>query len=846
MPPAAARCPNCFADGPGDPCRHCGWRAGNPTPAPYLPVGTLFDGRYRIGRVLGHGGFGITYLGWDENLDLKLAIKEYLPRDLGARSGPGATVSVYTGEAQRWFQYGLERFQDEARTLAKFQQHPGIISVYNFFRANGTGYMVMEYVEGFTLKSYLDKKGLLPYRTARRALLPVMDALRAVHAEGLLHRDVSPDNIYINQQKQVKLLDFGAARFAASEHSRSLSVVLKPGFAPVEQYSSKGKQGPWTDVYALAATFYHCITGETPPDAMDRLEEDGLRRPSQLGVEIPLVAEQMLLAGLAVRAKDRPQSMETFQRVFLQEGATTEARQAPRPAPADPAPDWTAPPVTQTQPPADKPSRPAPGRPANWPTRSRKPGPSLGVYLGAFLGLALVVLIIALSLPRGGQREAAVAYAPPAPSTVPAAETNEPSDPRAQFDLGLKYFNGDGVTQSDTEALRWWRLAAEQGDAWAQSHLGLMYVEGRGVGQSDTEAVRWLSLAAQQGDTKARSNLGSMYVEGRGVPQSDTEAVRWWSLAADEGGDASAQLALGLMYATGRGVLQSDTDAVRWFRRSAEHGNSDALFYLGFMYAQGRGVAQSDSQAVIWYREAAEQGHAAAPANLGLMYIEGRGVAQSVTEAARWLSLAAERGHAEAQFSLGLMYAEGWGVGQSDTEAVKWYRSAAEQGEAQAQTNLGVMYANGRGVAQSDAEAVQWFRMAADQGDSAGQARLGMMYALGLGVGRDEGQALHWLELAAAQGNSEAQVFLDEMRNSTADPSKPGSPVAPAETAVNLEEAGRRADAAWAEARDRRARQMQEYLTRSGQGSSSVTEQPSSMPRRFHSSNPGGRPLPAR
>lgn len=238
------RCPNCFAESAADPCPRCGWRAGAPTPAPYLPVGTLLDGRYRIGRVLGHGGFGITYLGWDDNLALKLAIKEYLPRDFATRTGDGATVSVYTGEAQKWYDYGLQRFQDEARTLAKFQQHAGIVSVYNFFRANATGYMVMEYVEGITLKAFLEHKGPIPYETARQALLPVMDALRAVHAEGLLHRDVAPDNIYITFGKRVKLLDFGAARFATGGHSRSLSVILKPGYAPEEQYRTHGKQGP--------------------------------------------------------------------------------------------------------------------------------------------------------------------------------------------------------------------------------------------------------------------------------------------------------------------------------------------------------------------------------------------------------------------------------------------------------------------------------------------------------------------------------------------------------------------------------------------------------------------------
>ena len=256
------------------------------TPPPALALGEVLDGRYRIGQVLGHGGFGITYLAWDENLQLRLAIKEYLPRDSASRAPNGVSLAVYSGRAGEQFAYGLDRFLEEARALAHFVQHPGIVTVTNFFRAHGTGYCVMDYVEGITLGHYLvqQPEGRISVEAALRLLTPVMDALRAVHKEGLLHRDLAPDNIYMSRTGRIKLLDFGAARFAAGEHSKSLSIILKPGYAPEEQYRTKGQQGPWTDVYGLAATFYRAITGQLPPESLDRIDDDDLAPPSDLGV----------------------------------------------------------------------------------------------------------------------------------------------------------------------------------------------------------------------------------------------------------------------------------------------------------------------------------------------------------------------------------------------------------------------------------------------------------------------------------------------------------------------------------------------------------------------------------
>ena len=182
----------------------------------------------------------------------------------------------------------------------------------------------MEYVEGVTLKEYLAKKGgQISFEEAKGIMMPVMDALREVHQAGMLHRDISPDNIYITTAAQVKILDFGAARYFAGEQSKSLSVILKSGYAPEEQYRSKGKQGPWTDVYATAATLYRVITGQTPPEALDRMAEDTLTPPSRLGVAIPPPAEQALLQALAVNAGQRFQTMGEFQQALLGDAAVT-------------------------------------------------------------------------------------------------------------------------------------------------------------------------------------------------------------------------------------------------------------------------------------------------------------------------------------------------------------------------------------------------------------------------------------------------------------------------------------------------------------------------------------------
>ena len=306
-------CYGCFQMKPehSPVCPYCGFSAEEDQPFLALPMGTVVRGRYLTGRVLGVGGFGITYLGYDLVLEIKVAVKEYMPSGLATRHADCYRV-VLTGRRKEDYESGLDRFLEEARILAKLQGTPNIVSVQDHFKENNTAYFVMEYVDGMSLKAYLASQGgKIPYAQALTILQPIMEALARVHGLGLTHRDISPDNIFIAADGESKLLDFGAAR-SFSGDEKSVSVILKHGFAPEEQYSSHGSQGPWTDVYAMGATLYRCITGELPPDSIARAHRDTIKRPSETGVILPANLEAAIMKAMAVKAEERFASMEDF------------------------------------------------------------------------------------------------------------------------------------------------------------------------------------------------------------------------------------------------------------------------------------------------------------------------------------------------------------------------------------------------------------------------------------------------------------------------------------------------------------------------------------------------------
>lgn len=298
-------------------CTRCGKDFGYTAPDYHLKPGVMLAGKILIGAALGEGGFGITYVGRDINLNMNVAVKEYFPAGFANRSNTvsSSVGTSPTGDKHEFYVKGKDRFLKEAQILARFAAEPGIVGILDFFEANNTAYIVMEFLDGVDLKGHIAKNGLLSPKSAIHLLRPAMESLQKVHTQSLIHRDISPDNIMVCGSK-VKLLDFGAARSVSAEANKSLSVVLKPGYAPEEQYRSRGNQGPWTDVYAMCATIYKCTTGVTPDDATQRMFRDELKRPSELGVKIGPATEQVLMKGLAVRQENRFQTMGALLSAF--------------------------------------------------------------------------------------------------------------------------------------------------------------------------------------------------------------------------------------------------------------------------------------------------------------------------------------------------------------------------------------------------------------------------------------------------------------------------------------------------------------------------------------------------
>ena len=286
-----------------------------------LRPGTEIDGRYMIGVVLGQGGFGITYLGYDKNLEIPVAVKEYYPRDsvrrdTDADGAESRRVSV-TGD-QEEYRAGLERFLHEARTLARFNQLKGIVTVSAYIEQNNTGYIIMDYLPGMSLKKIIEgQKQPMTEKEVMHLLRPVMQALEEIHRHGLIHRDISPENLIMNDDGRLTLIDFGAARQVSKEKKNNLTVIMKRGYAPMEQYGNNGEQGPWTDVYALAATMYYMVTHAIPPQAVERIREDPVYPLYDLGMPVSKQFSDAVAMGMAVDYHDRFQSMEAFEAALV-------------------------------------------------------------------------------------------------------------------------------------------------------------------------------------------------------------------------------------------------------------------------------------------------------------------------------------------------------------------------------------------------------------------------------------------------------------------------------------------------------------------------------------------------
>ena len=424
------KCFGCMEEIQGYPCPHCGFDPRSVKGIEYaLPMGTILAGKYLVGRVLGQGGFGITYVGWDIALERKVAIKEYYPSGQVSRNPGSRGLTWYTSvQSQQAKQNGTQIFLKEARKMSKVDDIPNVVRVRDLFQENETAYIVMDFVEGETLKARLEKTGPLPWEQAKDIFLPAIQAMEQVHKAGLVHRDISPDNLMLTPDGKVKILDLGAAKDLSVNNGASSMQVAKGGFSPFEQYTQRGSSGPWTDVYAMAATVYYTLTGKLPPVATDRVVEDTISWEEPGLKALSAQALEALQKAMVISAKNRMQSMEELEKGLYSTTVKPEPAPAPQPVQEtkpEPQPASEVKPESQPEQESKPKSQPTP-EPA--PQAKAEPKPDAGQKSeGKFwLAAAIIAVVLCLALVWANAGKPAddantAAFAATTPTTTPTA-----------------------------------------------------------------------------------------------------------------------------------------------------------------------------------------------------------------------------------------------------------------------------------------------------------------------------------------------------------------------------------------------------------------------------------------
>lgn len=776
---------------------------------------------YRIERVLGQGGFGVTYLARDTNLDQLVAIKEYLPVEFAGRASDNA-VQPRTEDHRERYQWGLERFISEAQTLAKFD-HPSIVRVHSVFEHNNTAYMVMRYERGENLQSILNHCKTLEEDQLMDILLPILDGLAEIHRTGFIHRDIKPDNIYIRKDGTPVLLDFGSARHAMG-NTRTITILVAPGYAPFEQYSSNSdQQGPWTDIYSLGATLYRAVTGTPPIDAMSRSKgilgstrdvlvpatEFGRGRYSQSFLE-------SIDHALEFNEKDRPQTIAEWKTELGPRNKLAVAAERTGIAAESGSPGSAAPPRAEARKEAlvaesrrtasarlsgtDSPA--GPPRPTERLGRPQPAPPSRWLRAGIAVAFFVLLSLLGIFVWRNVGEQ-------PGPRPVLSQEQTADKQrlEKLEQDLGalerkleeerrrLDEERKRIEEQRDTEAsvaAREKKLhedqrrleeerqrVAEQKRKAEEERRRVEAAERRAAEEARRiaeaarkrkEEISRLLVAAQTDfaadrlSTPAGANALERFRKVLELEPENTKAQQGIERVVERYVGFADQARARREFAKAEGFLN---------QAAAIRPDANKVASARARVAAEKAAFEQAQQSLAAERKEAEEAASVAavtPAGSttsppGLEERLARAIAafdeRNYPEAFRKLKPLAEQDVPEASYRVGIMYDTGKGVPRSDAEAVKWYRKAAEQGYSPAQNSLGVMYGTGRGVSRNDGEALKWYHRAAEQCNADAQVNLGRMYAQGRGVTRSDFQAYAWYNVAAEAGDEIAKEHRD-------------------------------------------------------------------------------------
>ena len=765
-----------------------------------LPVGTRIR-EYVIERVLGNGGFGITYLARHSTIGRQVAIKEHFPREFAYRTGITIRPSSHDDEV---FDWARRKFLDEARVLARFE-HPAIVKVLDVFEENGTAYMVQGFEAGESLGSWRTSLDRAPTQEELDDIVfPLLDALETVHDDGLLHRDIAPDNIIIRRDGKPCLIDFGAARGFLGERTRTIAVV-KPGYSPPEQYANDARlQGPWTDIYALAATLYHTVTGDAPQVATLRgLDDDNEMAPATAAARGDYRPEMLeaIDAAMAIRPAKRPQSVAEWRRMLEQGAGRGEpvrlTSQPRRSEPRRSGPHGSE--TREADPSGDRASssgrassgRASSGRlPARPAHAGAAPGddadrvattPAFPWHLFVLGAIAFIVLaLIGHWLLSNANRLSAtecdrLAASPTDPSRgAPGVEWQDMDGeatvractqdvtriadvfrPRLQVQLG----RGHERLKQFADAARNYRAAATAGNAEGMSRLGDLLYGAQGVARDLAEACRLYEAAANAGHAEAMTSWGACLERGLGATRRDrARAIEWYRRASARGFvDADISLATGF---AGEAIGRSSAEAVRLLTNASRRGSWEATYWLAERYDSGDGVAPDTARARQLYGEAAGIARRVAAANRGnghfilaLMLYNGHGIELDRAAAARHFREAADLGQHYALSWLGSLYERGEGVAIDLAEARRLYEAAVERNDNDALPNLAALYRDGKGVTKDPARARALLERALALDVTSAMHDLAYLNEEGIGGPVDYGEAMRLYRLAADRGS---------------------------------------------------------------------------------------------
>lgn len=590
-------------------------------------------GPFTIQSKLGRGGMASVYLAYEVALDRQVALK-VLPHELLEQPGFG------------------ERFEREAKLIARLE-HPHIVPVYAFGINEALPWMSLRLVRGGHLGERIEDSSLT-HAEGLAYFSKIADALDYAHSHGVIHRDLKPQNVLVGERGEIYLADFGIARImegVGTALTRTGAVLGTPAYMAPEQ--AKGEEvAAAADIYALGVMVFRWLTGilpfdgDTPYAIMFKHVQEPI--PLEPLNALPERARLAVLRALEKDARDRWPTAGEFI-LELRNGLVgpLSAESMDDRAPTGAMPSELPLPASAGASPLRNSSLPRAG---TEPARRIGKGGSRtmpwvwGIALSAILSMGAGGYIRDLWLDRGDLQAAGqAAPVEPGQEASPDREAAEKGSALAQFNLGQRYEEGQGVARDISQAMAWYRKAAGQGYARAETRLGDIYHAGQGVPRDDGQAVAWFRKAALQGSAEAQARLGSMYELGFGVPRDDEQAISWFVKAAEQG-DTDAQFKLGGKYYFGTGVPQDTQQALTWFRKAAELGHMVAQFYLGAAYALGEGVAKDDEQAAAWFRMAAEQGNTHAQSSLGLMHHFGDGVSKDEQQAYFWMLLASANG----------------------------------------------------------------------------------------------------------------------------------------------------------------------------------------------------------